>query len=234
MGLDRTKSNFIKSLLAYPKKSIKKIKFVFLISQVLVHLRIITVNSFQINLENIKRGTNVIAYNFTATRNTWLHQRRKRRAQRRLSKLSNSSDDAIVATEPTPPPSGETSLENTSMEVDGLPQATETSDCICGLRTDLENALNKLAEVDVNSSPGSAKRELEDDDADDFYQSKKFRSDTGECKCHLNEFFVKGLLVVRRDEESHVWVELSWLEGSENREVLHQILQYVKNNFKFN
>lgn len=81
------------------------------------------------------------------------------------------------------------------------------------------------------TSPGSSKRHLEEDDVDDYYRHKKMKTASGECKCHLNEFYLKALLVVRNDD-SEVSVELSWIEGVENREVLHQIMQYIRNNLK--
>lgn len=106
-----------------------------------------------------------------------------------------------------------------------------SENCTCNRATtpDVENAMNKLAEVRM-TSPGSGKREHEDDD-EGYYQYKKIKTTVGGCKCHLNEFYLKALLVIR-NENSEVSVELSWIDGTENREMLHQIMQYIKNHLK--
>lgn len=196
----------------------------------------------QITLEEIKHSKNVIAYNFTATKNTWSHQRRKRREKRKVSiLLTEPNEEQEVSPKKKSPDS---SFEDNKMEVNNTETTVENQiplDCTCEnhqnqseermTTPDIENALNKLAEVSV-TSPGSAKREFEDDDCEDYYKSKRAKITTDGCRCHQNEFYIKGLLVVRRHEESQLCIELSWIEGSENREILHQILQYVKNNLK--
>lgn len=132
-----------------------------------------------------------------------------------------------------------------SMEIDkdsSLEKDTWNSQKICTCKNetsartttpDLENALNMLAEVQVNGSPSSSKRELEDD-SDHYYQNKKSKTANGEiCRCHnMGEFYLKAMLVVRYEGNADICIELSWLDGTENREVLHQIMQYIKNNLK--
>lgn len=201
----------------------------------LLHLLLL----LQITLEEIKHSKNVIAYNFIATKNTWSHQRRKRREKRRVSTLLTDPNEEENSPKTKSP---ESSFEDNKMEVNHTETSTVQNqpppDCTCEdgseermSTPDIENALNKLAEVNV-TSPGSAKREFEDDDCEDYYKSKRAKITNDGCGCHQNEFYIKGLLVVRRHEESQLCIELSWIEGSENREILHQILQYVKNNLK--
>lgn len=167
----------------------------------------------QISFEKIKSSKNVIAYNFVATRNTWSHQRRKRREKQVISKVLD---------------------ENQKMDVSTFQQNSDqiAKSCSCNRATtpDVENALNKLAEVRM-TSPVGAKRELEEDDCVEYYQYKKMKTEIGDCKCHHNEFYLKALLVLRNVNDE-VSVELSWIEGTENRELLHQIMQYIKNNLK--
>lgn len=195
----------------------------------------------QIHLEQIKGSKNVFAYNFTAQRNTWSHQRRKRREKKNLSKLLDGScdGDSSVSSEVQnqSSTSDDSRMDTSSTEViaDNKQAASvpENSSCVCKRIStpDLENALNKLAEVKVNS-PGSMKRELEEDDCEDYYQFKKSKPMDVSCQCTQNELYLKAMLVIRR-ENTEVHVELSRIEGTENREVLHQIMQYIKNNLKF-
>lgn len=177
--------------------------------------------------EKIKSTKNVVAYNFIAVKNTWSHQRRKRREKQKVNKLLlNDSDN---------------SNETVEMEISNLDancqknqmDEIETS-CTCNRVTtpDVENALNKLAEVRM-TSPSGLKRELEDDeDTDGYYLHKRMKTNVGECNCHHDEFYLKVLLVIR-NENNEVSVELSRIDGIENREVMHQIMQYIKNNLKF-
>lgn len=180
---------------------------------------------FQISFEKLKSSKNVVAYNFVATKNTWSHQRRKRREKQKTNTLfddgsgfTENSNDGLI-----------------KMDVGECSQTTEsTTTCICNRATtpDVENALNKLAEVRMSSPAGGVKREHEDDDDDEgYYQHKRVKTSVGGCRCHQNEFYLKAMLVVRSENEE-VSVELSWLEGTENRELLHQIMQYIKNNLK--
>lgn len=182
------------------------------------------------SFEKIKVGKNVIAYNFVATKNTWSHQRRNRRAKHTMNQLLSCSGFTDKE---------ESCNENLKIDASAVENCSEQNKsdgaighCPCFRATtpDVENALNKLAEVRM-SSPGSGKREYEEDDNESYYQNKKIKTAVGECKCHLNEFYLKALLVIR-NENSEVTVELSWVEGIENREVLHQIMQYIKNNLK--
>lgn len=83
----------------------------------------------------------------------------------------------------------------------------------------------------MTSPAGGAKREHEDDDSEGYYQHKRIKTSATDCTCHQNEFYLKAVLVVR-SENDEVSVELSWMEGTENREYLHQIMQYIKNNLK--
>lgn len=189
----------------------------------------------QIDYEKIKDTKNLVAYNITATKNTWSHQRRKRREERKLSQLLNENDNKQEALRH----SVQSSSADTSMEVDGerATQNGQKATCTCKNSTgrtttpDLENALNMLAEVKVNSPTGT-KRELEEDDSDYYYHHKRTKTVVGECTCHVGGIYLKALLVVRREDNADICIEVSWLEGTENREVLHQILQYIKNNLK--
>lgn len=164
----------------------------------------------QMSFEKIKSSKNVVAYNIVARKNTWSHQRRRRREQQKIHKLLG---------DPT---------EEVELDAEQNPEAETSTKCDCST-PDVESALNKLAEVRMSSPPGGAAKRESEDDVEEYYQSKRIKIAAGECKCHLNEFYLKALLVVRR-EGSEVGVELSWIEGVENREVLHQILQYIKNN----
>lgn len=163
-----------------------------------------------------------------ATKNTWLHQRRKRREEQKLNRLLNEGDKTKDLNEDLKMEfsvNGENSQEHNNSET--------TSFCTCNRATtpDVENALNKLAEVRM-SSPSGTKRSFEDENAEGYYRNKKIKVGMGECKCHNYEFYLKALLVVR-NENNEFSVELSWIEGTENRELLHQIMQYIKNNLKF-
>lgn len=205
----------------------------------------------QIDFEKIKDSKNLAAYNITSTKNTWSHQRRKRRDQKKLSVLLQNDDKTQEKKEKlSPEATSPSSSANTSMEVDAESKDLEKDankiikndqETVCTCKNgatnrtttpDLENALNMLAEVQVNGSPTGTKRELEEDDCDYYYEHKRTKTVVGQCACHVEEFYLKALLVVRPEDNTEICIELSWLEGSENREVLHQIMQYIKNNLK--
>lgn len=189
----------------------------------------------QVSFETIKVSKNVVAYNFVATKNTWSHQRRKRREKQKIGELLHDSgimDKETSLKETVDSPSED--LKTDTSVPEGTSEQRNQKHCTCPRATtpDVENALNKLAEVRM-SSPGSCKREHEEDESEGYYQFKKLKTGAGECKCHHNEFFLKALLVIRK-ANSETSVELSWVEGIENREFLHQIMQYIKNNLKVN
>lgn len=175
------------------------------------------------SFEKIKSSKNVIAYNFIATKNTWSHQRRKRREKHKINQLLNE-DSGFT----------ESCNNELKMEVGETLEQNKKTSCTCNRATtpDVENALNKLAEVRM-TSPGATKRELEEEESEGYYQHKRMKIGVGDCSCHCNEFYLKALLVVR-NENNEISVELSWIEGVENRELLHQIMQYIKNNLKTN
>lgn len=75
------------------------------------------------------------------------------------------------------------------------------------------------------------KRELDDDEG--YYNNKRFK--TG-AESDENPIVRRNLLLSAKvsmfKDAYNINIELSWNDGHGNRDVLHQILQYLKNNLK--
>ncbi|KAF2883512.1 hypothetical protein ILUMI_22685 [Ignelater luminosus] len=89
---------------------------------------------------------------------------------------------------------------------------------------DVQNASEQVAKMKVTSPSlkSPSKRELDDDG---FYNYKKMKTDS------YDDCYLKTSLVVRKND-SNIVIELLYLEGSAGKEGIHQVLQYIKNNFK--
>ncbi|CAH1381535.1 hypothetical protein MTP99_005453 [Tenebrio molitor] len=91
---------------------------------------------------------------------------------------------------------------------------------------DIHKTCDKLAELEVEGSP-SNKRTLDDDSG--FYNAKKKRK-TDLDECISSKIYLKAKISLMKVESS-IGLELVFYEGSGTKEALHQVLQYLKNNF---
>ncbi|XP_044754875.1 U6 small nuclear RNA (adenine-(43)-N(6))-methyltransferase [Coccinella septempunctata] len=154
-----------------------------------------------------KKTKGFIMYDIIAYSNTWSNQRRKRRQK---MKCSTTESDILAE---------QNSIDdkfNSSDETVKTSNSEETN-------SEVECAFDKFAGLDIAST--TPKRELEDDD--EYYNTKKFKgSDT----VNNNKILVKFFLCLKKLNDSII-LEL-FTTDSTNRESIHQILQYFKNNLK--
>lgn len=182
-----------------------------------------------ISYKEIRHSKNVIGYNIKALSNTWSHQRRKKREEKRRLSILNSSSLSTNSSETN---NGTELLEDCKLEkfeiieAESLETGTESKNLSSSLsptNPEFENTCNLFAELGVK--PISSKREL--DEENEYYCSKKLKTKSPEKeKCFLEA------LVCLRHEKGQFSFELSWIDGSANKDVLHQVLQHFKNNLK--
>lgn len=179
----------------------------------------VTLNDVHIKLQDIftelefdfrvKQTKILYSYDIEAKKNTWQHQRRKRRAAQRAG---NSSNDSNESKSPSMDDSGIEALGNQNSPMNaGVERTTEL-----------------IEQMKVKSPK---KRELDDDEG--YYNNKRFK--TG-AESDENPIVRRNLLLSAKvsmfKDAYNINIELSWNDGHGNRDVLHQILQYLKNNLK--
>ncbi|KAL3268747.1 hypothetical protein HHI36_007849 [Cryptolaemus montrouzieri] len=175
--------------------------------------------------EKINKGN--IVYDIKAYSNTWSNQRRKKREK--LNQLQHSipsqinggnekSDDCSQIVEHID--SRNSSLKsNEDVEVSDLSSSDKNSD--------LQDTSEKLSEMDIASN--TPKREHEDDDDDEeYYDNKKFK---GESSVNNNNYIAQFFISLKK-VNVQIIMEIFSIDSNTNRETLHQILQYFKNNIK--
>lgn len=90
---------------------------------------------------------------------------------------------------------------------------------------DIHQTCDKLSEMDVNGGGVKKKRSLDDDSG--FYDNKKkFKSEDSSENIYLKFKLSIGQV------GNEIGLELLFIEGRGGKEALHQILQYLKNNFE--
>lgn len=89
----------------------------------------------------------------------------------------------------------------------------------------IDTATNLISDLQVRSP---SKREYEDDDG--YYNCKRVKLED-ENTMDVCAVFLKASIIIRKDVNG-LHIELIWDDGLANKDVLHQVLQYIKNNLK--
>lgn len=146
-----------------------------------------------------------IMYDIIAHSNTWSNQRRKRRQKLKTANNEILPEDQID------------DKLNSSGETVRTSNSDETN-------SEVECAFDKFAGLEIAST--TPKREHEDED--EFYNVKKFKGSDG---VNNNKFVAKFFLSVKKQNDTII-LEMFTTDNCTNRESIHQILQYIKNNLK--
>lgn len=148
----------------------------------------------------------------TAHENTWSNQRRKRRRQQ----TSKTEDEGIV--------DGMKRSKTADSEELLLPNRMPNTDCAT-VQVTAPNMVNTtVVETRLNSEVVDLTTSVQTSDVSPKTTESKtleFTSDS---------FLLKCSLAVKKDGGAVV-IEMEWTEG-ENKEMMHQVLQYLKNRIK--
>lgn len=147
-----------------------------------------------------------------ATENTWSHQRRKRR-----QKLRSGEDGAKQSRD-----DGDSHPESPKKENTASENHDNTKSA------DMGSTDNNVEEMEVDSEKKSPEKTEKQGDNSSMSPSKMEMMDIS--IEDVEEYLIKCSISVKKDSDD-ILLEIV-AEGGENRENLHQIMQYFKNKLK--
>jgi hypothetical protein len=153
--------------------------------------------------------------------NTWSHQRRRRRQQKRMMRSEPNADDGELRTETVCAKRCREVDPNTSSDSEATPKKVRLDDS--PLRCSESTALM------INERPlsGSGSCSAEDGARNGKCSDSEGVSRTG-TSSEDSSYVLKSGVTVRTSDSGSLLIELAWIDG-QNREILHQLLQYFKN-----
>jgi hypothetical protein len=135
--------------------------------------------------------------------NTWSHQRRKRREMKKQSQSQPTTSSDVAST------TGAT--RDTSLE----PPAKR-------------EALEGTADAVLDSAHGSG--QVDDNAAKSSEGLHSAGRDVGNMSADERDTLFTSCVNVKRNNDNII-IEMRWIDG-QNRELMHQVMQYVKNRLK--
>ena len=184
----------------------------------------------QINYKDLRAKKEQSALEILARRNTWSHQRRKKREQESQQADQHNKKESDIGILENVAKDGDRTNEDYSdktplkRKCEFETESDDSKRLKSGDQHGLENP-DADSKQDVNTS--------EDDPLDDSgnsdppVDSSLHKSEKNQEPCIL-----KSVVSVKKID-SEIQIEMGWLDGLAGRDALHQVMQYIKNNLKF-
>jgi len=167
----------------------------------------------------------IVSWIIECQSNTWSHQRRKRRQQKRLMRCEHEEDVNGCETE-TATAKRHDDDHNTESDCETTPKKVRLNcpsrECESISQSRNKQPVGKLSEFEHCSveDPPSNDTLPQYSDFDGVGRTGNSSGDS--------DFLLKSEVFVRKSDSDNLVIEMSWIDGK-NRELLHQLLQYFKN-----
>lgn len=166
----------------------------------------------------------ILSWIIECSSNTWSHQRRRRRQQKRMMRSEPNADVGALCTDSVGAKRCREVEQNISSDSEATPKK---------IRLDIPPLrYSESTTLTINEQPLGRLSESGSCSAEDGAQNGKFSDIEGVGRTGTSSedvsYVLKSEVTVRTSDSGNLQIELAWIDG-QNRELLHQLLQYFKN-----